>query len=444
MHLRNLLTWVLFALLCACASGPESDNGSVGNDATSYDAKDTSPTDTQGDALDTSTPDTFAGDTAARDIASDTEDTSLDSDGSSSSVEYDPARWADTEANCEGETQLPPSFDQEFSRPSIEPIETARTRGEILGAVGGGLQAVGVNGAKELLARNTIVSNLYANEGDDVRFHAYVYHDFTSDQLRSYRHSLTLLMDYEPVQASYFQMSDDRTEVLKEWSNVTGVAIDATRKVEIVDIEVPAEAFEKGRTYEIAIGIKSASPESVSVETFRRFPLHYGGFERGAKPCVSEATRSPLVGVESEMVQYFSSSTFAFFGQFSRGPDLRKRYEVSPGETIDAYVSLRGNGSPTEVVMVPVLNGKPLGSTWWTDQGGNTGGIPVNVDARRHIKFEMPTAFGDYDFHVFSWEDPFKMPVSLEGDKIDDISYGGENWIRGSNTLRFRVVEDNN
>ncbi len=249
------------------------------------------------------------------------------------------------------------------------------------------------------------------------------------------------MVDYSPVEATYIRLSDDRQSELERFENVTGMEIQADRKVELIDIRIPASELEAGRMNEISIGFESHTVERRPVSQLSRFSLFYGGWERPDKPCIHAAKAMEPLPPENTMHNIFTSSTaFAFFGEFENALEFRKRREMTPGETVRIYISLRAWERPRDFAMVPILDGKPLGPIWWTEQSlHDESSVYRNIDARRYIDVKMPEEPGVYNFKVWTWPDPYEIREMPDGtdnpDVITDYTFGG------SNHLTFEVTE---
>jgi hypothetical protein len=431
MKVLYALPFLLCAtLLVGCASTPEnSDHSDTG------DGLDTS-TDAQSDVADgQDTPETS--DSGNDDTLDSNEGGDTDTDGAS----YDPTPWLQEPGDCQGAERFGPASTKSFSKPDNPDTNDRHTKESFLSAVGTDtLQAFSIKADnKHEPISDTNNTTIYGDPGEDAVFHIAILNNY--DDLSSFQISVTAMVDYTPVEATYIRLSDDRQDELERFDNVTGMEIQADRKVEIIDIRIPASELEAGRMNEISIGFESHTVQRSPVSQLSRFSLFYGGWERPDKPCAHPPQDMDALPPEQKMQHIFTSRpAFAFFGEFEDALEFRKRRQLEPGETIRIYASLRSSHSPKDMVMVPVLAGKPLGPIWRGKQSLHDEPRSYrDIDMRRYIDVSMPEEPGVYNFKIWTWPDPYEIRNMPDGNENPDVTT--DYTFGGSNHLTFEVIE---
>lgn len=413
-------------LLIGCASTPDNSNNPDTGDShdTSADARDG-----RIDGRDT---------VEAHDADEDTTNTI---DSGMDAVAYDPTPWQNDPGSCGPPKTFEPVSSESFSKPDNPDLKDESTKEEFWNAVGRStLQATSIRANNDLEPTQGFDhTTIYADSDEDAVFHLYALNNY--DDLSSFQISVTAMVNYEPVEATYIRVSGDRQNEIERFDNVTGMEIQADRKVELVDIHIPASAFVEGQMNEVSIALQTHTVKRRPVYQFNRFSLFYGGWERPDKPCIHAAKAMESLPPEDKMHNIFSFSTaFAFFGEFENALEFRKRREVAPGETVRIYISLRAWERPRDFAMVPILDGKPMGPIWWTEQSlHDESNVYRNIDARRYIDVTMPEELGVYNFQVVTWPDPYEIRNFPDG--TDTPSVKTTLLHRGSNHLTFEVTE---
>jgi len=416
----------LSVVMSACASPSDSVPSEVADTGSPSVRVDT--------GLDTG-PDAAAPPDASADLPADSR---VDADPGG--IPYDPARWMEPPGDCGEGTSYSPVSTADFAIPDNPTVTDRFTAAPLLADQVRQSTSILADNALEPTAgsSNTVI---YANPGEAADFHIGSLNNY--DDLSSFQISVTVMVDYRPVEARFTRLSDDRSSVLDSWSGVSGIGFQAEKKVELIDVTIPVSELEPGRMNEVAIALSVHTVERRPVTHFQRFNLFYGGWERPPRPCVREPRSMDPLSVEIELNQIFGSGNmFAFTGQFNRALDLRSRLLASPGEKVTIFASLRAWEEPEPLAMVPVLNGQPLGPVWWQRQSTHPLGsfAQRRIDMRRSIELEMPREPGVYNFQIITWPDPFEVRVHPNGDVLDE---GVKNKLldRSSNHLTFEVVE---
>jgi hypothetical protein len=195
--------------------------------------------------------------------------------------------------------------------------------------------------------------------------------------------------------------------------------------------------------YEVSLSMQVNTTERRPFGQARRFALFNGGYNRPNRPCVERRLGVRATVGEHQLIGRISDDLGAlFFEGISSHEDLRRINEVQPGETRRMYLSvLRADIDAEPTVLVPLLDGEPIGIKWWVTQGGEREYDRwMTIDGRKSFDVTFPEEPGIYEVQVASWADPFELHRTREGEEIDGVS-AGSGLLENSNALRFRVVE---
>jgi hypothetical protein len=307
------------------------------------------------------------------------------------------------------------------------------------------LQGLSIRPAEGLHAGPGKAYDLYTDPGTDVTLHVYVINDYTPEELESFRLMLTTMVDYESVEARYERWNPERTE---RWldTNATGINVPIRSDVEIIDVTIPGEVFAEERMYEIALSFETTTTERAPFGESQRFALYNGGYNRPKHPCAEPRLDDVMTPIEERLRTRIAGDIgILFFEGIESREDLRRTIPVEPGATKEFYLSVfresvQYEAKPT--VMIPLMNGQPIGPTWWVTQGGDPEGTyRLRFDARKTFEVTFPQEPGIYEIQAASWIDPFKIYRERDGTVHRDISDGG-GIKQNSNALRFEVVEN--
>jgi hypothetical protein len=356
---------------------------------------------------------------------------------------YDPALWM-RDNSCTGETTFPSDFGEFENPPPPDDYTPTKTYDDWIASRGElPLQGFSFGVDPKLMPRDQRPFELFAEPGTDIQLFITHVNNYTDEELESFRHTTTVLVDYEPVEATYQRWSPNRETMVDEVVS-TGFHFDVTEKVEIIEITIPASAFPESRTYEIALASETTTTVRRSVGKNFRFALFNGGCDRPTRPCHEPALSDEATEFEQRLFRRISDDVASiFFEGISNRDELRSTIDVQPGETRRIFVSLYSNGfEEREMVLRPLLNGKPLDHTWWVTHGNRTGeGQSKYIDARKSFEVTFPEEPGIYEVQVASWLDPFELYRTPDGTEHDDIESESP-LSENSNALRFRVVEE--
>ncbi len=386
-----------------------------------------------------------AGGTDASSVDDEQDATTIDADDAGPSgpeplPSIDGALWEFRQ--CEGETPMSSPSDEKFRMPNRDSIDPEFDARQARAAAEGEEGQIVV--ADPALQQGKVFAyDFFSPGGRDVTLHYYPYVTTrTAEQLSKERMNLTVLVDYEPVEATWTRWSDDRSTAL-DTALGTGISFGPPRQFELIEVTIPAEAFPQRRAYEISLGMLSVSSLLVDRHSAWRMRLYNGGYEVPSRPCANE----PLDIEERTEIEFalqngarelllFPETIEDFWTTHGRP------LEVKPGETIRFYASgFRDGKGPSAAVAVPTANGIPIGSPkWWRHGPAWVGAALPPIDTRFSFSYTVPDEPGTYDVYVLSWTDPFETGRDLDGNRINGVYFSSK--PRGhSNGIRLVVPE---
>lgn len=278
-----------------------------------------------------------------------------------------------------------------------------------------------------------IPDRLYARSLEDVRIYFASLHSASS--FENSKLTLTLLVDYRPVDVVFEHLSEDRNRVI-ERSVGSGAQFPIDEDVEIVDITLPAEEIARDGVHDLGIAYRFETPieEYASAYPIRLFRA---GYERPLHPCFPMGK----IGSTLEAVKKIVSSDGPFdafvypSSGFAKYEDLHS-LKASPGESVEIRWVLEGFRTDYHMpmVLVPLLNGKALDWREFVIAHSVDVGIAPTT-AKGTLDLELPHKPGVYELHLGTWTSPFLLPDDRPGRGIrmrDHNRYG-------SNVLEFHV-----
>lgn len=401
-------------------------------------------------------------DVVAKDIINESDSLmSLDSDGTSTDtnsdtndseadaprapVEFDASLWQQSNP-CSGEVTFPAEV-EEFNLPNRPPPsqEGVVTRDEFIAEIGSTPeQALSIRPGTALLPGDGRSYDLYAEPGTDVPIHVYSLNDVSD--FSAMRLSVTVMVDYEPVVATYVRWNSDRTEKRSQKA-AKGIVYDIDSDFEVIDITIPSSTFSERRMYEVSVSFNVTTYDGAPWGHSQRYALFYGGYSRPARPCAESRLDIPWSDWEKKLYNYSTVDDLGplFYDGITSALDVQSVIDVEPGETRRMYFSAlstaaQEGGKPT--VLVPLFDGEPMGPVWWITQGNARGDYRTRVDARKSFEVTFPEEPGIYVVQVATWEDPYLYWRERDGTRNDDVSFGSSHDLHeSSNPLHFRVVE---
>lgn len=352
----------------------------------------------------------------------------------------DTARWMN-ERSCEGIVEYP-EVNETYSEPSRGEAlaEGRQTADEFLGTGLPGGVVIAIIPNESLNPGSERPYDLYSDSGD-VEFHLYIYNSQPLDVVRTYRSNITILVDYEPVDATITHWNDERDTKLAERVG-SGINVPADSQVDIFDMTIPASHFTEDRMYEIGVSLEMNSHPYRTVGLSSRFVVYRNGYNRPSRPCSIPSLNEEIRGKEFRLLaQVGTNNALLFSDDIKNYSDVDVVHNVEPGEIRRFYTSFRSSQSQSEAQLyfVPTLDGEPIQDGWYVETPLREPTPRTYIDARRSFEVTFPTEPGIYEVQLASWVDPFVMAKTIDGEDIDRVQTTTNS--ANSNALRFRVEE---
>lgn len=286
--------------------------------------------------------------------------------------------------------------------------------------------------------RRSIV--LHRNDDEDV--HLYIHTVVQPDDIERINGMLTVLVDYQPVEATY-KFSRDRWDNVVFSKQATSTRFPVDTQFSMMEIVLPAALLAEERMYEIAIGQITNRYNGSDGGVFRKIHLFNRSYERSAHPCFEEPLDAPANTIEYGLIRENVSAGVILFPTHYPAVNevaFEELLPAEPGQKIQINLSLRSKLNAVDrtrlVFLKPLLDGKPLEYDWrvsLTPKGSGS----FKIDARKTFEVTLPEEPGIYEVSMAVWHDPHLMAVDLNGDNQAGISNG--NGGDTSNLLRFEV-----
>jgi hypothetical protein len=282
----------------------------------------------------------------------------------------------------------------------------------------------------------------FAQPGQDVTIHVVF---GTNRGAEFFRHSLGVVLDYEPVEFKYERLNDDRSEVID-----SGVSHGLYGRLQggwvAYDITIPATSFTDGRYHEIGIfsSISDGDFPAGRTAVSTRHSVLYAGANFPEVPDPVCHLGEPYDDIErTQAVESASRSLLLLEGDRFADPLPDEPVEASPGEQIELRVTLAERESPEDgefrLVAIPLLNGKPLADTIWYQDVLVEDQNDKDVSYRNRLRVTMPEEPGEYVVRVAAWRHPFQPVFQVTGAEIPKVFRG--NAGLHTNNLVFHVVD---
>ena len=126
--------------------------------------------------------------------------------------------------------------------------------------------------------------SMFARRGQPVRFFYAGLSNYEQPKGPDTYMSITMLQDYEPVDAEYILWNDDLSEA-QDRQVGTGAFFHHDEDIELVEIRIPASSFPQDRYYEMGLAVKSGKYGLTLDDDNVRFSLFYAGLHRNSHPC---------------------------------------------------------------------------------------------------------------------------------------------------------------
>ena len=284
------------------------------------------------------------------------------------------------------------------------------------------------------LTTNEDQTDVYAQPGDDITLHFAAVHN-RDTSFEGATLELTALLNYQPVEATYKMYNGDRSKILAEKKDI-GAEFPVEGTLEIVEITIPASAFDRKGRYDI--GFMYSLDGIDFADGSRLVRVYYGGQTRPDHQCARRGKINKMNEDELEIVQQYFSSGFIYPGaNYSESSPLEE-IAVSPGEKVAIDYSLFPwtNDAKTAAV-VPIVDGKPRNQRMLAY-------MPQDDDRARTTGFrdrfvvEMPSEPGLHEVELGIWLLPYLDVGEEPGWQLPEVlPWPGK--IVGTNELTFRV-----
>lgn len=298
--------------------------------------------------------------------------------------------------------------------------------------------AKSISAAPELEPGGRVPQTLFAELDQDVRLHLTTVHP--RDHYERARLAVSVLVNYEPVQAVFEHYTPNRERVRKIEQG-EGVYWPITGDVEVVDIVIPPDAFARPGMYDIALFNTVAVPGRDTL-AIRRFRLYRGDYRRQPHECLRVGEIRDMTPRENEIRQFALQLQALLYLPDKTPTELQGPLSAEPGETVQVDYALLPVDD--EVVrpfaLVPFLNGQPLD---WREfvvaPGGESWADPGEVAHRGQFEVTLPGEPGVYNLMLAAWPYPFLEGGEVVGAGVGEVPGRMPRGL-GSTVLHF-VVE---
>ena len=258
---------------------------------------------------------------------------------------------------------------------------------------------------------------LWGTPGENVTTHLTW---FTTGAARTVE--VTALKNYRSVETQFTLLDSQREEVTQTRQ---GPGLHLTERRQLAaDITLPASAFEPGKAYEISVSVISDRPHTGDpIAKTQRFTLLYGGFDRSEVPtgrCPLSEQESVLTKREHRLWEKIIWNTHGFlYPEGAREVEaFRDPIPAEPGETVSlrmlAQKVFTRQVDTLPVVVVPLLNGRPLGERFVYIEEEMTG----RVGYRGQFDVTLPETPGYHNIEVIAFTHAFQVAETLDGEPL--------------------------
>lgn len=275
----------------------------------------------------------------------------------------------------------------------------------------------------------------FAVPGDDVKLHFGAIHP--RDRYGDSTLRVSVLLNYQPVEALYEHFSPSRN-VRRDKVVDTHATFPIGGAVELVDITIPAEAFERTGRYDLGLKWGSDGPVHFSGGT-DVIRLYYGGCTPPSHPCAERGELETVNKDERAIAKkYFASGYVYPAGEHSNRLPL-ERITLSEGKRVEVAYSLHASDEfPIVSVVIPFINGKPLDRRRYVQVARKDGSAPPPVVGHRgRMKIDIPEQPGTYEVYLGIWNFPFLEPGFDPGFGIGELPRYRPD--RGTNAVTYVV-----
>ena len=295
-----------------------------------------------------------------------------------------------------------------------------------------------LSAAPALRPGNEHLYSLFASRGENITL--YYANFFVRSSYEDRFLSMVVLVDYEPVEATYIVWNDDRTEKRLEFTG-TGLHFPLDSNLALVDVVVPAAAFPEDRRYDLGLFAKSSGAPSGAESSYERIAVYYNGFGGFERPCMAPVELGPTDAFEQALIGKTGFTMVIAHHADVVDPDrVFDPIHVSPGETIPLMLRWIPLGSDSishlNRAFVPLMDGTPVGDPFFLS-------TPTTHEYLTPYRMRMtvtaPTEPGVHEFLLASFWDPFLPPEDHTGAEVEGI-WGSSSRV-GSSTVTLIVEE---
>jgi len=245
------------------------------------------------------------------------------------------------------------------------------------------------------------------------------------------------LLNYRPVEGVYEHYNDDRSDLLERQEGISGtVSIDS--EAELVDITLPAEAFDGPGRYDVGLGWEVDGPVD-NPSGWRRIVIYYGGCTPPSHECVVRGTQDEANETERAIAKKYFTAGFVYPGgaHAGEGP-LEVRLEEGGRVTVNYSVINYQDPPSRAYALVPTVRDTPLDKRFFAiTEPRDNGGV---IGHRGSFDIEIPDEPGRYDVEVGVWHSPFLDPGDYSELGLGDVDQTTTSRF-GTNDVTYIVEE---
>lgn len=244
---------------------------------------------------------------------------------------------------------------------------------------------------------------------------------------------VTAVLNYEPVRGVYEHSSNDRSKILDKKTG-TSAEFPLDGPIELFDITIPSEAFDRKGRYDIGLGW-NVYGDIDRPGGWRRFRVYYGGTKPPKYPCMRRGKLQEVNQDEKAVFKrYFADAALYPGGEYNaRNPF--EMIEVEPGERVAVRYGVGPlHEHPTAMVLVPFMNGDPLDKRMFAHTPPATSATQVGF--RDRFIIELPNKPGEYEIELGMWSLPY-----LDFKEWTEFDLRTDGMMNGTNHVKFVVKE---
>jgi hypothetical protein len=276
-----------------------------------------------------------------------------------------------------------------------------------------------------------------ANEGDDVTLHLALWRN--GGPFDHARLSGTVLVEYQPVEATFKIWDDERKNVTYETTD-TGIDAPVDTEVVLVDITIPSGVFVENGAHELSMFLQVASPGTTHVAVAWRTFVYYGAYSRFSHPCFPRTTSTEITDEELAVLETLHHVTsLHLYPEGETGDEIKSIHQVGPGETVTLkyFKTTQWTTIAQPVVLQPLLSGRPIGEpTYLYPPISNGSGGATNF--REELVIEMPQEPGLYPVTIAGFDDAHLLMRDHNGIGYNVFAGG---LGSSTNTVWYEVVD---